>query len=63
VVVAEIGFEHDGNMSGPTVLFVLELARARGTTSAFPARPGTCFFGAPDTIRTYDLCPSGLAPF
>src|SRR4030081_1643573 len=27
-----------------------------------PGTPGTCFPGAPDTIRTWDLCLSGLAP-
>jgi hypothetical protein len=28
-----------------------------------PGAPGTCFSGAPDTIRTSDLCLSGLAPY
>jgi hypothetical protein len=27
-----------------------------------PGTSGKCFSGAPDTIRTYDLCLSGLAP-
>ena len=27
-----------------------------------PGTSGTCFPGAPDTIRTFDLCLSGLAP-